>query len=147
MEKKYTAETLREEIKALEIRQAEEGKLVKEQLLITYENLKPINILKNIVNDFYSAENYKRDFIEIVAGMTSGFITKKIIVGESKNPLLKLVGLAIQFGITTLVSKKYNVIRDSVLQFVSQLLEGKDKKAKTEQTGLITETEVTTQKQ
>jgi hypothetical protein len=128
MENQYTAESLKLEIKALEIKQAEEGKLLKEQLIITYENLKPINILRNIAKDFYSSENYKQDFVEIVAGMTSGFITKKIIVGQSKNPMLKLVGLAIQFGITTLVSRKYNTIKDSLIQYVNQFLEGKEKK-------------------
>jgi hypothetical protein len=128
MENQYTAETLKEAIKKLEIKQAEEGQLVKEQLLLTYENLKPVNILKNIVKDVYSSENYMQDFVEIIAGMTSGFITKKIVVGSSKNPLLKLVGLAIQFGITTLVSKKFIVIKESVTQLISQFLEGREQK-------------------
>ncbi|HSO86762.1 MAG TPA: hypothetical protein VLQ91_09445 [Draconibacterium sp.] len=128
MENQYTAESLKEEIKALEIKQAEEGKLLKKQLLITYENFKPINILKNIVRDFSSSDNYKQDFLEIVAGMTSGFITKKIVVGRSKNPMLKLIGLAIQFGITTVVSKKYQAIKESVIQFVNHFLEGREQK-------------------
>jgi hypothetical protein len=128
MENQYTAETLREAIKELEIKQAEEGQLVKEHLLITYENLKPVNILRNIVKDVYSSENYTQDFVEIVAGMTTGFITKKIVVGRSKNPMLKLVGLAIQFGITTLVSKKYYAIKESVTQIISKFLEGREQK-------------------
>lgn len=128
MENQYTAETLKEAIKKLEIKQAEEGQLVKEQLLITYENLKPVNILRNIAKDVYSSENYTQDFVEIIAGMTSGFITKKIVVGSSKNPVLKLVGLAIQFGITTLVSKKFSVIKDSVIQLISKFLEEREQK-------------------
>ena len=128
MENQYTAETLKEAIKKLEIKQAEEGQLVKEQLLITYENLKPVNILRNIAKDVYSSENYTQDFVEIIAGMTSGFITKKIVVGSSKNPVLKLVGLAIQFGITTLVSKKFSVIKESVTQLISNFLEGREQK-------------------
>ncbi len=130
MEKKYTKESLQEEIKALEIKQEAEGRLLKSELLNVYENLKPLNILKNIVNEFYSTDKYKQDFVEIVAGMTTGFITKKMVVGKSKNPLLKLVGLAIQFGITTLVSKKYNALKDSAIQFISRFLE--EKKDKTE---------------
>jgi len=126
MEKQYTVESLREEIQALEIKQAKEGKLVKEQLLITYENLKPINILKSIVKDFYSSDNYTQDFMEIVAGMTSGFVTKKLIIGKSKNPLLKLVGLALQFGMTTFVSKKFNFIKDSVVHFLSRFVKEKE---------------------
>lgn len=126
MEKQYTVESLREEIHALEVKQANEGKLVKEQLLITYENLKPINILKSVVKDLYSSDNYTQDFMEIVAGMTTGFVTKKIIIGKSKNPLLKLAGLALQFGMTTFVSKKYNVIKDSVVRFLSRFVKEKE---------------------
>ncbi len=130
MEKKYTKESLQEAIKVLEIKQAEEGQLVKEQLLNTYENLKPLNILRNIVNEFYSTDKYKQDFVEIVAGMTTGFLTKKMVIGKSKNPFLKILGLAIQFGITTLVSKKYNELKNSAIQFISSFLQ--EKQVKTE---------------
>ena len=126
MENQYTAETLKEAIKELEIKQAEEGQLLKKQLLITYENLKPINILRNLVKDFSSSDNYKQDFLEIVAGMTSGFITKKIVVGRSKNPILKLMGLAIQFGMTTLVSNKFNTIKNSIVHFLSRFVKEKE---------------------
>lgn len=148
MENQYTADSLREAIKALEIKQAEEGQKVKEQLLVTYENLKPINILRNIVNDFYSTDKYKQDFVEIVAGMTTGFITKKIVVGRSKNPMLKLVGLAIQFGITTLVTRKYNALKESAIQFISRFLESKEpneRNVKTEQEKNETDKKVTKQ--
>jgi hypothetical protein len=128
MENQYTTESLKEAIKALEIRQAEEGQLVKEQLLNTYENLKPINILRNVIKEFYSTDKYKQDFVEIVAGMTTGFLTKKIVIGRSRNPLLKIVGLAIQFGITTLVSRKYNALKDSALHFISRFLDEKEDK-------------------
>ena len=37
----------------------------------------------------------------------AGFVSKKIVIGKSKNQILKLVGLAIQFGMTTLISKKF----------------------------------------
>jgi hypothetical protein len=130
MEKQYTAESLRDEIHALEIRQSEEGRLVKEQLLISYENLKPINILKSIVKDVYSSDNYTQDFMEIVAGMTSGFVTKKLIIGRSENPLLKLIGLAVQFGMTTLVAKKFNAIKDSAMNFLNRVSIEKNKTQK-----------------
>jgi len=126
MEKQYTAESLKVAIKALEAKQAEEKELLREQLLITYENLKPINILRNIVKDIYSSDNYKQDFFEIVAGMTSGFISKKLVVRNSKDPILKLVGLAIQFGMTTLISRKYNAIKDSIVGFINKFLEKKE---------------------
>lgn len=128
MEKKYTKESLQEEIRALEIKQEKEGQLLKSELLNVYDNLKPLNILRNIVNEFYSTDKYKQDFVEIVTGMTTGFITRKMVIGKSKNPFLKIVGLAIQFGITTLVSKKYNELKNSAIQFISSFLEEKQYK-------------------
>ena len=107
MENLYTRESLKEQIKLLEIRQAVEGKLVKEQLIITYENLKPSSILKNVVKEFYSSETLKDELISTAISIASGFITKKLVVGKSNNQIIKLVGLAVQFGITTFVSKKW----------------------------------------
>jgi len=40
--------------------------------------------------------------------------------------LLKLVGLAFQFGITSLVSKNYEAIKEVVAQFINGFLEGKE---------------------
>ena len=130
MEKQYTKESLQEAIKLLEIKQVEVGQLLKSELLNTYDNLKPINILRNIVSEFFSTDKYKQDFVEIVTGLTTGFLTKKIVIGKSRNPFLKIIGLAIQFGITTLVSKKYNALKDSAIQFISRFLE--EKKVDTE---------------
>lgn len=125
MENQYTAESLKEAIKALEIKQAEERQLLLDQLFITYESLKPVNILKKMVKDFSVAENLKQDFYNAIAGMISGLVTKKLIVGKTKNPVLKFVGLAVQFGITTFVSKYYSSIQDSIVQFFSRFLEEK----------------------
>ena len=130
MEKQYTKESLQDAIKLLEIKQVKAGQLLKSELLNTYDNLKPINILRNIASEFFSTDKYKQDFVEIVTGLTTGFLTKKIVIGKSRNPFLKIIGLAIQFGITTLVSKKYNALKDSAIQFISRFLE--EKKVDTE---------------
>lgn len=126
MENQHTAESLKEAIKALEIKQEEEGQLLKYQLKNTYENLKPVNILKNIAKDFYSSENLKNEFISTAISVTSGFISKKLVVGKSSNQFLKLIGLAVQFGITTLISKKIDVLKDAALQFINRFMEEKE---------------------
>jgi len=128
MENQYSVESLKEQIKALEIKQSAEGELFKEQLLFTYENLKPANILKNVVKEFYSSENLKDEFISTAISVTSGFITKKIIVGKSNNQVLRLVGLAIQFGMTTLISNKFQMLKDAAIQFIDRFTAEKEEK-------------------
>ncbi len=125
MENQYTVDSLRQAIKELEIKQKEERVLLKEQLVVTYESLKPSNILKNIIKDFASSENLKNEFVNTAVAVTTGFITKKVIIGKSNNQALKLVGLALQFGITTLVSKNYDAIKEVVTQFINRMLVGK----------------------
>jgi len=126
MENQYTVESLKEAIKALEVKQANDRILLKEQMLVTYESLKPSNILKNIFKDFASNENLKNEFVNTAVAVTTGFITKKVIIGKSNNLALKLVGLAFQFGITSLVSKNYDVIKDVFNQFINRILGGKE---------------------
>jgi len=126
MENQYTVESLKEAIKALEVKQANDRILLKEQMLVTYESLKPSNILKNIFKDFASNENLKNEFVNTAVAVTSGFITKKVIIGKSNNLALKLVGLAFQFGITSLVSKNYDVIKDVFNQFINRILGEKE---------------------
>lgn len=126
MEKQYTVDSLRQAINELEIRQKEEKILLKEQLVETYESLKPSNILTNIIKDLTSSENLKNEFINTAVAVTTGFITKKVIVGKSNSQALKLVGLALQFGITTLISKNYDTIKEVVAQFINRMLSGKE---------------------
>jgi len=128
MQTQYTAETLQEAIKALEIRHAEEEKHLRAQFINVYENLKPINILKNMVKDIATNDSLKYDVTNAVTSLMSGFISKKIIIGRSKNPFLKLLGLGIQFGMTTLVSSKYNFIKDYIANFVNLIQERRDEK-------------------
>lgn len=118
MEIRYTSETLKEAIRALEAKQAEEGLLLKEQFIETYENLKPLTFVKNFFKEFSTSEEIKNNFLDTAIGLTSGFVTKKVIVGSSKNPLIKLLGLAVQFGITDVVVKNFDVIKDFALSFI-----------------------------
>lgn len=119
METRYTVESLREKIQELEIRQADEGKILKEQLKSTYESLKPVNILKSVVKDIVASDTLKDDFINTAASYTSGLLTKKLIVGKSQNPLLNILGLGIQFGITALVNKNYSSIKEVFAQYLN----------------------------
>ena len=126
MENQYTVDSLKQAIKELELKQKEERVLLEEQLVITYDSLKPSNILKNIFKDFASSENLKNEFVNTAVAVTSGFITKKIIIGKSESQFRKLIGLAFQFGITSLVSKNYDAIKDVVSQFIARILDAQE---------------------
>lgn len=117
----YTIESLREKIRELHIRQTEEGKVLKAQLVTTYDNLKPVNIVKSIVGDVLESKTLREEFVNTAAGYVTGLITKKLIVGTSKNPVLKLFGLGIQLAITTLMSKNYAAVKEVIAQLAGSV--------------------------
>jgi hypothetical protein len=126
MQYHYTADTLKEAIKALEVRQEEDEKQLRAELFNVYENLKPINIIKNIVRDAANTDSLKHDIINTVTSLVSGFISKKIIIGRSNNPLVRLAGMGVQLGVTTLISAKYHDLKYRIWQFFSSIKENEN---------------------
>lgn len=102
---------IKERIAFLEKRQRQQIVLLKEQSIITFESLKPMSFLKDTINDFTSQSNLKDDVFDGIAGVTTGFLSKKLIFGTTKNPIKKLAGTLFQVGITALVAKKSSKIK------------------------------------
>ena len=119
MVKQSAVDSLKESIRLLEIRQAEEGKILKEQFKITYESLKPINLIKNSMKELANSVEIKNSLFETVVSIVSGYLTQKFIVSSKSNVFMKLFGVLMQFGITNLVSNNAETIRT----FISDLIE------------------------
>lgn len=119
MVKQSAVDSLKESIRLLEIRQAEEGEQLREQFKITYESLKPINLIKNSLNDIVNSAEIKNSLFETIVSLVSGYLTQKFIVNSKSNVFVKLLGVLMQFGITNLVSKNAETIRT----FITNLIE------------------------
>jgi hypothetical protein len=108
---KSQSEILQERIILLENRQLEEITLLKEQLHDTLESLKPINLLKNTIHNVSSSPELKEDLISNAIGLTTGYISRKIILGTAHNPITKIMGAVLQFTIGNLVAKNSDTIK------------------------------------
>lgn len=102
---------LKERISFLADRQSQQIVLLKEQVHITFESLKPINFLKDTIIDFTSQSDLKENIFDGIAGVTTGFLSKKLIVGTTNSPVKKLAGTLLQVGITALVTKNSSKIK------------------------------------
>lgn len=102
---------LKESIVQLETEHSIEGQLLKQKLLVAYENLKPLNLIKNGFKDLTSSPDFKNDILGAAVGITTGIISKAIVVGVSHNPIKKIAGSLMQFGITSIVSKNPETVR------------------------------------
>jgi hypothetical protein len=122
MAKQHSTERLKEQIRLLEIRQAEEGKLFKTQFEVTVQSLRPINLLKSASKEFASSSELRETVLESSAILVAGFISKKIMDSTKGGPLLRLLSSLLQLGATGLMSK-YNVpIQDFLMSWVDRLL-------------------------
>ena len=109
MRKKNETLVLNEKIIFLQCKQADELVILKEQFHSIYENLKPINLLKNTLQNITSSPDIKSILLNSAIGITTGFLSKKILIGSSSNPIKKLLGNVLEFTIASVVAKYFNL--------------------------------------
>jgi hypothetical protein len=102
---------LRESIFLLEIKKKNDAVLLKEQFEITFESLKPINIIKNTIKEVISGRVLKRTIVDAAIGLTTGFVTKKVFTQDSHNPLTKLLGFILEMAVANKIAKNADEIK------------------------------------
>lgn len=85
---KNIKEQLEFRILELEVQQKENLQLLKEDLQEIVENLTPLNLIKNVIADSeISSENIGQNILNDAIGISSGYITKRLMFGSSNNPV------------------------------------------------------------
>lgn len=105
MQNSGTPTSLKATILELERKQAEEAAILKEQFRLVYESVQPINILKNTLKEVAVSDELKHKILNVTVGLAVGAVSKMLFEDGSNSPLKKLLGSALMFGITTIVSK------------------------------------------
>ncbi len=118
---------LKNAIQLLEEEQAIKGQLLKEQVFITYESLKPVNLLKSTLKDLSSSPYLIENIVGSAVGIATGYVSKKIVVGASANIFRKLFGTILQFGITNLVAQHPDAIKSFGQYIVQHIFRKKEK--------------------
>lgn len=98
--------TLYDAIVSLEIKKEQEFLDLKTQLDITYESLRPINIINQTLVDLRNTPEIKHTLVESLISISGGYLSKKLLFGKSTSVFKKILGYVIQYGITNFISKK-----------------------------------------
>jgi hypothetical protein len=122
-----SAEELKAAIESLKAEQILKGRLLKEQLNYTFDSLKPVNILKNALNDISSAPEFTENILGTATGLASGYLSKRIFTGSSRGTFRNLLGTLLQVGVTNLVAKHPDAIK-TLGKFISDFFKGKKEK-------------------
>ena len=111
MKKINETDALNQAIVILENKQSEDLELLKQQFQLTYESLKPLNLIKNAFSEMTTATDLKGNLLSNAIGMATGFLTKKVLLGSTHNPIKKILGTLLQFVITNVVSKHSDALK------------------------------------
>lgn len=122
---KNETDALNEAIIALKEKRANELVLLKEQLHTTYESLNPINLIKNTFRDVSSSPEIKNNIIGNAISIGTGFISKKLWMGSSHNPVKRIFGTLIQFAVASVVSKYSDGIKNTGVSLLQRYLKHK----------------------
>ncbi len=102
---------LQNAIQHLEEKHKLAGKELKHQFEIAFESVKPINLVKSTLSEIASSKEIKGDILNASIGLAAGVLSKFLFVGSSGNPLRKLAGTMLMFGVTNVVSKHTSPVR------------------------------------
>jgi hypothetical protein len=111
MKKSNELQALNEAIVLLQIKRSREFILLRDQFHLTYESLKPLNLIKHTFKEAASATEIKEGVVNSAIGLATGYFTKAVVIGSTTNPLKKILGALLQFTVATLVSRNSESIK------------------------------------
>ena len=128
MENINSAAELKLAIQAKQFEHNIQGQLLKEELSIAFESLKPISLIKNTVSEITSSPYLIENMLGALTGLVSGYVSKKIAVGTSHNVFRKVMGSVLQFTVTNLVAQHPEMLKNLGQLIIEKIFHKTDKK-------------------
>ncbi len=123
MEKITSMTQLKENILLIELKQKMEYVLLKEQVNLTYESLKPINLIKKLIHQAIETPDLKNNVMNNVMGIAAGYLSKKAAVGNTHNPIKNVLGTLLQMTATGIVARNGDGIKSGVINLISSFMQ------------------------
>lgn len=128
---KNLKEQLEFRILELEVQQKENLLLFKEDLQEIAGNLTTLNLIKNVISgNEISSENIGQNILNDAIGISSGYISKRLMFGSSSNPVKKVMGSMFQFIVAKFVSNQSERI-EAIGEVLMRKIRSKFSKEKT----------------
>lgn len=118
---------LEDTIQMLERKRDEEVEMMREVFYLTYESLKPINIIKNIFKESVIPATVKDNLVNTSVGLGFGYLSKILFQSVVKLPFKKFLGSALMLSVENLVAKNPKVV-GSLASFILNAFSKKSEK-------------------
>ncbi len=110
MRTKNETDALRESILLLENQQRLDLILLKSQVHETFESLRPINLIKSTISEVSASSDLKHGLLQNGIGLVTGYLSRKVLLGSSHNPVVGFLGSLFQFAIGNVVAKHSDTV-------------------------------------
>lgn len=118
MQEQKKVDPIKAQIQLLEAKQSRQLVDLKEQLELTFEQLKPLNLIKNTLSEMTRSPEIKSHLLQGVIAVAGGYISKKLMIGSSGNWIKQIGGTLLQFFVTKKIVQSENQLigeEDSVV--------------------------------
>ena len=78
---------------------------LKDQFHVVIESVKPINLVKQSLSSLYNSPEKKLNILELATSFVGGYLSKKIVFGQSKSMIKNVLVNVLQYGISTIINK------------------------------------------
>jgi hypothetical protein len=126
-----TSEELKAAIQELELQQAGELVVLKEQYFKTKEGFKLVNLIRSKFKETIFDPDLKANAINAAIGFTSGILAKRLMIGKTINPFKKLLGIVVKIAVASSVAKNADGIKSAGSSIFNTLFRKKEVRDKT----------------
>lgn len=128
MQKISNAAELKAYIRELELKTQRQQQSLKDNAKSTATSFKPVNLLRSGLEnakEIAEARDVRSTALNTLIGLGTGYITRKFVVGKSRNIFRKTLGAAVQAAITKFVFKKLPGWQQQTTRLITNIKEHK----------------------
>jgi len=108
-----TKTALKMEISALQAKHEQELLLCKEQAFLVFRGLTPLGFLKTTIAEILSSPDIKKNLLNYLFELTAGYVSKKIVITATSNPIKKVINQVLQFALKSVMPSSADSYADS----------------------------------
>lgn len=112
----FTVDRLNQMILETKAQQRQDWIAIKDEVAEIKENLKPLNLIRNTVEEINEAVGVKSHLAQSAISIGIGYLAKRLVVGKSDSTFKNIFGSVVQLIITNLVSKPHESSHEDSLQ-------------------------------
>jgi uncharacterized membrane protein YeaQ/YmgE (transglycosylase-associated protein family) len=120
MHKISTVAELKASIRELEMKTKYQEQVVKQDARSTVKSIHPLNLLRIFIKRAANTPDIRSSAINTFVGLLAGSISRKIVIGKSRNIFKRTLGSAIRAFVTRWIFKKLPVVTETATRLVAK---------------------------